>query len=368
MGLRIVEARRYRIVKETRQVKTKRGKTVTRTVRRKVPYYVVVRDDRMYPERAIPAAARYLARLENKFGGRDWAVFAYHCGEGCVTDFLSLVRNSHELRREPVTYARAFFSTSPALNRDLYESIRHHMERDYSPTYWFRIMRAQELLALHQEDPDAFLKLYKEYRFQENPAQRAPHRLSVWLKEDDLAFKTCEDIRKDLGKRLDKAFDDPKMFGFTLKKEGPGAIGALDLQNQEYYLQASPAALGTLTYVAFETKRLHEAMKSKNEKYVPLEVTGLVRPLDYPDATHRNGPRSDFPSHCTGQVFDINYTKLPPGEREALRFVLDDLGWNGYLGFVEESPNSGILHIGCSPTSREFFTKIFEEAVNKKTS
>jgi hypothetical protein len=62
-------------------------------------------------------------------------------------------------------------------------------------------------------------------------------------------------------------------------------------------------------------------------------------------------------------VFDIDYSALPPAEVECLRFVLSDLGWEGYLGFVEDGMDS--LHIGCSPGSRDFFTKIFEEAAGK---
>src|SRR5579871_250511 len=74
MGLRIVRSVRYRIVKEKVQVRGKNRKLVTRTVRHKIPYTVFGRDERLIPERAIPAAANYLARLERKFGGRDWAI------------------------------------------------------------------------------------------------------------------------------------------------------------------------------------------------------------------------------------------------------------------------------------------------------
>jgi hypothetical protein len=62
-------------------------------------------------------------------------------------------------------------------------------------------------------------------------------------------------------------------------------------------------------------------------------------------------------------VFDIQIGKLPAGERECLQAVLDDLGWYGYLGFTEEAPGSDHVHIGCSPTSRDFFVKIFQEGV-----
>jgi hypothetical protein len=60
-------------------------------------------------------------------------------------------------------------------------------------------------------------------------------------------------------------------------------------------------------------------------------------------------------------VFDISVARLPARERECLQFVLDDLGWSGCLGFIEESPGSETLHIGCSPSSRDFFGQVFED-------
>jgi hypothetical protein len=65
--------------------------------------------------------------------------------------------------------------------------------------------------------------------------------------------------------------------------------------------------------------------------------------------------------HASGQVFDLSASGLPPGEWECLQFVLDDLGWNGSLGFIEEPPGRQTMHIGCSPSSRDFFAQVFEE-------
>ena len=48
--------------------------------------------------------------------------------------------------------------------------------------------------------------------------------------------------------------------------------------------------------------------------------------------------------------FDIDYAGLPPGELECLHFVLDDLGWDGYLGFIDEGREN--IHIGCAPSTR----------------
>ena len=364
MGLKIVRAKKYRVTTERKTVRLKRGKTAVRTITKKTPYTVTVRDERLLPEKAIPAAARYLARMEQHFGGQDWAVFAYHCGEGCVAEFQSILQQSNDLKRGKTTVAEAFFSNSPARNKELYLAIAKHMDRDYSPTYWFRIMRAAQLLDLYKKEPAEYKKLAQQYRYEPNPAMRAPHRLSVWLRPEDLSYHSCDDIRRDQGTKLFRAFENPELFGFTLRKSGSGAIGNDDLKNQEFYLQASPSAIGALTYIAFETRRLHEALKPKGEQFVPLEVTSLIRPLELQKTA--GDAKSEFHSHCSGHVFDINYAQLPPKERECLRFVLEDIGWNGYLGFVEESPNSGTLHIGCAPTARDFFTRVFEEALAKQ--
>jgi hypothetical protein len=353
MGLKVVQSRRYNVTRERVPVKTKSGKPKFKTVTHKTPYMATVRDDRLMPERAIPAAARYLAGMEQRFGGLDWAIFAYHCGQGCAAEMLELARQARGIPKDRITVPRMFFACSPAWNRELYQAIAQQMQRDYSPTYYFRVMRAEQLLALYRRAPGEFQALWDEYhtRFV-NSAARAPHRLSVWLKRDDLIFHSCDDIRDDAGRRLAKAFDRPDYFGYRLN------ISADVPANLELFSEASPAAIGTLTYISFETRRLMEDMSPRDQKFEPLEVVSLVQPEDY--ARQQGQPEALM--HCSGQVFDIAYSGLPPAELEALRFVLDDLGWNGYLGFVEEGGDN--LHIGSSPASRDFFISVFQEAGN----
>jgi hypothetical protein len=356
MGLRVVSATRYRVTRERVQLASSRGrKPKFRTITHRIPYVVTLRDDRLRPERAIPAAAQYLAGMERKFGGIDWAIFAYHCGQGCVTEMQELTRRARGIPKDEFTVARMFFSNSPAWNRELFEAIQQQMQRDFSPTYYFRIRRAEELLAMYRRDPAGFASLAQQYRseFAANPSSRAPHRLAVWLKRDDMVFRSCDDIRADLGKRLVKALDRPEYFGYSLRVS-PDTPADL-----EYFRQASPAALGTLTYIAYETRRLFEEVKPRGENFRPLEVTSLVAPQDA--ARVLNG--FEAASHCSGQVFDIDYSGLPPAELECLRFVLSDLGWDGYLGFVEEGRDN--MHIGCSPASRDFFAGVFQDAAGK---
>ena len=355
-GLRVLRVTRFKTTTEKKAVRSKSGKTVYRTIRHRTPYTVTVRDDRLNPGSAVPAAANYLARLQNKFGGQDWAIFAYHCGEGCVSELLPLTQAALGNKRQP-TVAEMFFAANPARHRDLYEALETHMQRDYSPTYWFRVRRAEQLLDLYQHDRAAFRELVEQYRNPNSPDRRANDRLVVWLKSEDVFYRSEDDLRIAAGKGLASVLDDPKFFGFSLPivEVGP---------THDLYMQASPAAIGTLLYISFETRRLFDALKPKGEHFVPLQVVELVTTTARPAEGGTLLVDPEFPEHATGQVFDVELSNLPRGERESLNFTLDDMGWDGYLGFIQVTGDT--LHIGCSPSSREFFTTIFEEATEAK--
>jgi hypothetical protein len=251
----------------------------------------------------------------------------------------------------PYTVAKMFFAATPAVNRELNESIERHMKRDQSPTYWFRVMRARELLAMYRKDPHGFRKLAGTFRYSIAPQRRAPHRLAVWLAGGgESAFQSCDHLQRDEGRGI-SALDDPEYFGFRLRST----------EEQEHCLLASRSAIGTLTYIAFETRRLHDAMKLSGERFVPLEVTSLVKPAGGP-AERVEATRGEVDLHSTGHVFSIHLGELPPGQRQALEFVLGDLGWAGYLGFIRAAKKDETLHIGCSPASRDFFDEVFAEA------
>jgi len=357
MGLKIVYVTRHRVTKTKTALRNKRGKLVYRTVRHKETYTVLVRDDRLRPEKAIPAAALYLAKLEQRYGGRDWAIWAYHCGEGCVADFRDMAKTIPGFDDPPASVARVFFGCSPVWNHELCQAIRTQMDRDYSPTYWFRVMRAEQLLQMYRDDPPEFQDLVAEYKYPAAPAQRAPDRLSAWVKPQDLIFESSGPIRSEWDGRLVSAPDDPEYFGFRVD----GRAFSQDHDDDgNWRLKALPSTIGTLAYLAFETRRLYEALRP-GEAFVPLEATALVLPKTADgrvDGVH--GAR--VLDHASGQVFDLSEAGLPPGEVECLQFVLDDLGWNGSLGFIEEPPGRETLHIGCSPSARVFFSQVFEEA------
>jgi hypothetical protein len=345
MGLRIVYATRHRVVKTKTAVRNKHGKLVYRTDRRKETYTVLVRDDRLKPEKAIPAAALYLAGMEQRYGGRDWAIWAYHCGEGCVADFRAMAKGAKGLEDPPPSVAKVFFGCSPIWNRELCEAIHTQMDRDYSPTYWFRVMRAEQLLNMYRNDPSEFRDLAEEYRYAASPAQRAPDRLSAWLKPHDLIYESGDFIRNEERSKLVGAPDDPEFLGYRVDAHA---------EAEDWRVKALPSTLGTLAYIAFETRRLFAAMRP-GEAFVPLEVAALVLPKS------EGGSAGRMMDHASGQVFDLSTAGMPPGELECLQFVLDDMGWSGSLGFIDEPAEKGTLHIGCSPSSRDFFAQVFDD-------
>ena len=112
-------------------------------------------------------------------------------------------------------------------------------------------------------------------------------------------------------------------------------------------------------YIAYETRRVWEESKPGTETFQPLVVSALVEP----EERARQSNQIEGPAHTSGQVFDIEYTSLSPKELESLRFILDDLGWEGYLGFVDDGPKN--IHIGCAPMARDFFSFVFQEGLEK---
>lgn len=353
MGLKIERGTKYRTVSKRIAVKVraKKGRKIRYvTKQQRIPYQTIIRDDRMVPELAIPAAAQYLQRLEGKFGSRDLAIAAYHCGEGGINELVNLARGSFGISR-PVTMPEIFFKCSPAYNRRLYLGVKKHLARDFSPTYWFRVKKAEELLALYPQSPGAFRKLWEKYQSPIKGRDRVPSRLWLWVKGDDLKYKVPQDLR-DAG-LVQLPNNNPGYFGFIVRDD----VGRKDPENQKLYQQISKEGAGAIMYIAYETRRLVEA---SGEKFAPLEVTSLVRTLAYQQRLSKSNvnARTELPTHCSGMVFDVSYKNLSSNEKECLQFVLNDLEWAGALDVTMESLKSMTFHIGVAPAYKDFFSKI----------
>jgi hypothetical protein len=357
MGLRIEYATRHRVTKTKTAARNKHGKLVYRTVRHKETYTAMVRDDRLKPDKAIPAAAPVPGRNGATLRRPRLGHLGLPLRRGLRGRFPGHGEKHHRAGRPSRSVAKVFFGCNPAWNRDLCEAIHAQMDRDYSPTYWFRVMRAEQLLRMYREDPAEFRDLAAEYRYPVSPALRAPDRLSVWLKPQDLIHDGGDPIRNEERSKLAIAPDDPEFLGYRVDAYG---LPQGDRADDNWRVKARPSTIGTLAYIAFETRRLYAALRP-GEAFAPLEATALVIPKAEGGAAE-GGRGARTMDHASGQVFDLAVSGLPPGEWECLQFVLDDLGWSGALGFVEEPPGKQTMHIGCSPSSRDFFAQVFVEA------
>jgi len=125
---------------------------------------------------------------------------AWSAGSAAATGYLRLPlrpglrcanARSHaprQRRTQRAGHRRAHvFFVQPGVESRALRSHPAGMQRDWSPTYWFRVRRAEQLLALYREDPAAFASLAREYQSDFTSA-RPPHRLSVWLRRPDLVF------------------------------------------------------------------------------------------------------------------------------------------------------------------------------------
>lgn len=324
-------------------------------------------DERLIPEKAIPAAAKYLARLTKEYGSTDFAIWAYHSGESRPNKALALAR---EYGIEKPTWPKLFYGNSPIWRKKLYDLVQDDQrpKKDYGSTYYFTIRRGAELLELYKTDPAQYLALAKQYQDPVKPNERNKNRLRSWYPPQDIKYKSLTDLVTASGKELVVPPQDPTFFSYTLRLEGPGAIGEMDPKNRKYYVQDKPEIVGGMQYIAFETRRLwEEGIKrgrgKKGELFMPLEIPSLIRDLEYQERLKRKNvnANTDVPTHTIAAA-DISYLHLPAWEAECLKFVLQDLEWDEYLSYFMESKKEKTWHFCTSPAYREFFIQIEQEA------
>ena len=350
MGLKVVQATRYKVTRDKVAVKSA-GKPKYQDCHSQN----AVRSN--HPRRATDAGACD-SRLPPSIWPAWSSISADATGRSSPTtavraawsEMQELTRRAHGIPKDEVTVPRMFFSCSPAWNRELFQAIQQQMQRDYSPDVLFPDhaggATAGAVPARPRGLPGAFPA---STRANSSPECGAPHRLSVWLKRDDLVYRSCDDIRADVGKRLVKALDRPSYFGYLLRLD-PGPAREPGILFGSFAFRHGNADVCGLR----DAPPVRRAA-SPGEKFRAARgdvAGGAGRPGCMPSG-------KEAWAHCSGHVFDLDYAGLPPGELQCLRFVLDDLGWDGYLGFVADGLES--MHIGCSPSSRDFFSTVFQE-------
>lgn len=423
----------------------------------------VVVDGRLDPAKAIPAGAKHLSQLRDMFGGQlGLAIFAYHTGQGGASEVIRAAAKSLELdsiervaddrlkdlsgnlrarnisrnkiledkegdversnakidsehigdlvKKYEFTAAKLYFDCSPKHHVLQYRAVQKYMDRDWGPTYFFRIKAAERLIQMYRNDRAQFDATWRSMRYQRlledhEPDRVVPHRMDAWYGKKDVRFGTraaLETAEKGTAAQPAWLHPVPKdhvegFFGYHLRTrpdEG-GRIAEKDMEHQKSYLYLGKPAAGCLFYLANEYRKMFGFGGH------PIEVTTLVRHVGYQGALaagekyeeeedengpnmldteesvskvaqetlnnsrHRSGgnPQAEqgqkLPLHCTGLAFDVPYW----GSNEKnLLFILDDMRSAGLLDFIKEKlpPNFHIM-----PSKNPKAVKIFERAYDE---
>jgi hypothetical protein len=361
-----LEKTEIKTVKVARKSRSKKRPVLV--IKRRV---IIVDDERENSELAIPAGANLLADMARYYQSQynlspevsqQFAVWEWHPGRSVVNEALGFAQKGGI--KNP-TMAKVFFLCSPEHNPALYGIIQTDLEHDYGPTYWFRVMRAEQLLELYRTDRDGYIKLMTGNKSTVVSTVKAASRLEVWYSLDR-AYQDVPDLKIAIADHaLVSPPNNPPFFSYALRMNGPEGIGAEDVLNRDLYATDPPAVVGTLIYVAAATRKGWERSHPRGEKFVPLEVTSMVRTAEYQRLLnkHNANSRTTFPSHTVGAV-DISFAKLPPGEEKWLHCVIEDMGWDEYLGYFDEHMMQKTMHFAPSPEYVDFFNEVYNEAAD----
>lgn len=166
---------------------------------------------------------------------------------------------------------------------------------------------------------------------------------------DLLRLNTSSDIEDALGTGgLAPLPSDPQRFNLIPRLEGPNPIGQMDLDNQQRYLAARPAALGCLIVIASRVRS------------GPLEITSLVRDNEYQDVLRETNSNAitTVPMHTLGLAFDIGVVNTPLRTVYEIRDVLIRMQGEGALLFIGERYQL-VFHVVPHPSRLGDFMRVY---------
>ena len=171
-----------------------------------------------------------------------------------------------------------------------------------------------------------------------------------------LMARTMFDDREHLRRALEAGELVPlsrqQHFGIEPRLTGRSVIGGLDLEHQDLYVTARPAAMGMLQEIA---RRIQSG---------PVEVTSLVRSREYQRALlGRNANAgTDVPTHAMGYAVDIGLLFTPMETANELRRVLEEMRAAGRIYFIGERAQL-TFHIVPVPSRFGEFERAYAESV-----
>ncbi len=308
-------------------------------------------DARFDPEQALAGTVRYLTQARQRLGRDDLAVVSYHMGIGNLTNVIRAYTGAPPdtyvpdlVEEHGLSWTRLFFDTAPD-NHSLAHDLLARLGDD-SPTYYWRVLAAREIMRLYRQDPDRLQELDLLHR------AKSSHEEVLHPPGDTERFVDADALREawDAGS-LHPLPDEPDRLGFTIDRT-MGELAPRLRRPRALYQGLRPEALALLVYMAGRVKAISGAIE-------PLAVTSTLRDDEYQELLRgRNREATHgYSLHTTGYAFDIRRRYESGRQAQAFQFVLDDLTARGLIAWIREP---GAIHVTVAKEAKALVDEVLE--------
>jgi hypothetical protein len=287
-------------------------------------------DARFDPEQALAGTVRYLTAARERLGRDDLAVVSYHMGIGNLTNVLRAYASAPDepavpdlVEQEDLSWVRVFFDTAPDRHRAAHDLLAQL--GDDSPTYYWRVLAAREIMRLYRDDRERLqeLDLLHAAKTSAEEVLHPPFETERLADATDLQRAWAE-------MRLQALPNDPARLGFSID-DNMGELAATLGQPRQLYRGLRSEALALLVYMGTRVKTLSGATS-------PLRVTSSVRDDAYQQLLRAGNPEAThgYSLHTTGFAFDVRRQYESGEQAQAFQFVLDDLTARNLIAWIRE--------------------------------
>jgi hypothetical protein len=255
------------------------------------------------------------------------------------------------VEEDDITWAKLFFDTAP----DRF-SLAHGLLAelgDDSPTYYWRLLAAQEIMRLYRDDEDELQALDLLHR------AKSSHEEVLHPSSDTDRYADATDLRRAWDERTLHPLPDDPSLGFAIDPTLAELATRLDRPKTLYHgLRAE--ALAVLLYIGRRVQEISDSTR-------PLLVTSAVRDDEYQELLRDGNPEAThgYSLHTTGYAFDIRRRYQSGEQALAFQFLLDDLTARGLIAWVREP---GAIHVTVAKEAEVLVPLLLEPEAEPATS
>ncbi|MFN3652020.1 MAG: transglycosylase SLT domain-containing protein [Armatimonadota bacterium] len=320
-------------------------------------------DERFDPFKAIRAQTKYLVRLTRRYGGVDWALQAYHGGEGGASRTISLFAEGLGSRTQLASrgytlggdgrwlpYAELYRRVSPTGTPGAFGYL--FGRSDDHRYYWWKVLMAERALNLYREDPEAFKKEWQA--------------LQPGLSSDAVWYADPSPLSFSSDRELAEGYRSGTLVPLPASAVKLGVrtqnLAALQPSSEKLHKGLRPEAMGALLRLA--------AIYRQHGGREPLVLLSMVETESYREKFRARYPLAPLPPdvprdpefHTMGVTFDV---KRPSRDwdRKVLEYSLGRLYDSLRITWRPETEaGSRRYHVAVNPEHKAELAAHYEKA------